>query len=127
MIATAVGCASETATPNHIRALRLRDARNGFRGRGNVRDVLQRLRRPLPAIKISLTLGVKMIVGQGIPSAERRVIIANALHVEVVRINLGRTQCCFRGIVWAAARHGTCRDSADQYQPNAFAPFQRLP
>ena len=46
-----------------------------------------RHRGPLAPVKIALTLGIEMVVGERVPAAKRRMIIPDAGHITVVGIN----------------------------------------
>lgn len=60
-----------------------------------------------------------MIVGQGIPGAKRRVIIADAGDIEVIGVNILRAD----GRFLVAAGQGAGGQTSDQDQTDAFASF----
>ena len=87
--------------------------------RGDVGDARARLEVPLSPIKILALRGIKMIVGQGIPLAERGVIIADARHIEIIRIIILGAD----GGFLLAAGEGRRGQPAQQKEADALAPF----
>ena len=114
----AAGAAAETAARD-IGADVFRERHRLRQRRGNVRDAVTRLRGPFTAVKIKLLLCVKMIEGHRIPIAERRVVIARAGDVEIIRVKILRAD----GGLLLAARQRRRGQAAKQEKPDALAAF----
>ena len=81
-----IAATKPAANDDNVRALRLRQSGGLWQRLGNVGDGFAWRSAPLAAIKIALRLGIKMIVGQGIPVAEWRVIISHARQVKIIGV-----------------------------------------
>ena len=114
----AAGAAAETAARD-IGADIFRERHRFRQRRGNVCDAFARLRGPFAAVKITLLLRVKMIEGHRIPVAERRVVIARAGNVEIIRVEILRAD----GGFLVATRQRRRGQAAKQEEPDAVAAF----
>ena len=115
----AAGSAAESTAWN-IRARGFCQLGNLCRWRGDVGDVFKRSRAPLAAVKKALRLRIEMIVGQGIPGAKWRVVIADARDEVVVGVNSFRAD---QGLLLLVAPGHGGGQGADQEKPDAFAAF----
>ena len=112
--------AAAEAAANNVGSSCLGLCDSGGCRRGNVDDALKWGGTPLPAVKITRGLPVKMIVGQGIPTLERSMVITDTGDVKIVRINSVRAD--WRRILLTTDERasGYC---AKQNQANAFTSF----
>src|SRR4030095_15257135 len=109
------GAASESASA-HISPV-AGDLFDGFGvGGGNIDDAFVGRGGPLTAVVV-LRLGrVVVIVRQGIPGMERRMVIANAGNEVIVGENIG-------GRDRRVGRNAPGEHAAEQHEADAFAPF----